>query len=112
MATNSLPQLIFDEFQPISRPAIHILARLAAKRIVTEQLRDAGIRVSLVRPSAINERANTYLAAHPELYEVALERAKRLGMYEKKPRRAKLSSAAQKQSEPISTTSAVRISGA
>jgi hypothetical protein len=97
MATNSLPQLIFDEFQPISRSAIFILARLAAKKIVTEQLREASIRVSLVVPATITAKANQYLAAHPELYVEAMDRAKRLGMYEK-PRRAKVTSAAQKES--------------
>jgi hypothetical protein len=62
-------------FQPISASAVHILARLAARRAVTEQLRGEGVRVSLVKPSEISTRAQAYLQEHPELYRVALERA-------------------------------------
>jgi hypothetical protein len=87
MATNSLPQSTLATFQPISASAVHILARLAARRAVTEQLRAEGVRVTLVPPREISARAQVYLADHPELYQQALERAQRLGMYEKPRRR-------------------------
>jgi hypothetical protein len=85
MANNSLPQL--DTFQPISASAVHVLARMAARRAVQEELRSQGVRVSLVKPAEISARAQVYLQAHPELFKEALERAQRLGMYEKPRRR-------------------------
>jgi hypothetical protein len=42
------------------------------------------VRVSLVKPAEISAKAQVYLADHPELYREALERAQRLGMYEKR----------------------------
>ena len=66
-----------DTFQPISASAVHVLARLAARKAVQEQLRADGVRVSLVKPAEISVRANEYLASHPELWKVALERAQR-----------------------------------
>jgi hypothetical protein len=89
MATNSLPQL--NTFQPISALAVHVLARLAARKAVQEQLRSEGVRVSLVPPREISAKAQVYLADHPELYQQALERAQRLGMYEKPRRKRKQS---------------------
>jgi hypothetical protein len=89
MAHEAIPSLhqAPEPFQPISRSTICILARLAAKRVVTEQLRAAGVRVTLVRPAEISAQANDYLAQHPELYAQARERAVRLGMFEKPKRR-------------------------
>jgi hypothetical protein len=84
-ASNSLHQAS-EPFQPISRSAICILARLAAKKAVTEELRNQGVRVTLVRPAEITAKAIEYLPIHPELYDEARERAQRIGMIEK-PRR-------------------------
>jgi len=86
MATNSLPQSTLDTFQPVSASAVAILARLAAKRAVQEQLRAEGVRVSLVKPAELSVKAQAYLQSHPELYREAKARALRLGMFEK-PRR-------------------------
>jgi hypothetical protein len=83
-ATISLSQ---STFQPISATAVHVLARMAARRAVQEQLRADGVRVSLVKPAEISAKAQVYLQSHPELYREALERAQRLGMYEKPRRR-------------------------
>jgi hypothetical protein len=83
MATNSLPQSTLDTFRPISASAVHVLARLAARKAVTEQLRAEGVRVTLVPPRVISEKANEYLALHQELYDEARERAQRMGMFEK-----------------------------
>jgi hypothetical protein len=66
-----------------------MLARLAAKKAITEQLRAEGARVSLVPPAEINAKVRAYLQAHPELYRAALERAQNLGMFEKPKRRRK-----------------------
>ena len=67
--------------------AVHVLARLAARNAVKQQMRDAGVRVTLVPPAEINANANEYLALHQELYDEARERAHRLGMFEKPKRR-------------------------
>jgi hypothetical protein len=55
-------------------------------------------------------QAGEYLAAHPGLYQQAIERARRMGYVD--PLRAQITTNAQKQSEPISITSALQISGA
>ena len=87
MASNSLPRSRLDTFQPISASAVHVLARLAARKAVKEQLRDAGVRVTLVPTRDITMQANEYLALHPELFDEARECAARLGLYEKPKRR-------------------------
>ena len=89
-ASISLSQDKLTEFQPLSASAVHVLARLAARRAVQEELRSQGVRVSLVKPSDISARAQVYLSQHPELYREALERAQRLGMFEKPKRRSVL----------------------
>jgi hypothetical protein len=72
-----------DTFKPISHFAVNALARLAARRAVTAELRDQGVRVTLVKPAIINAKANEYLAKHPELYERAFDTAQKLKMYER-----------------------------
>jgi hypothetical protein len=72
-------------FKPVGKHAIAILARLAAKRAVQNELRAQGVRVTLVRPAEIAERAKAYLDANPHLYVEALERAKRMGWIEPQP---------------------------
>ena len=79
MANSSLPQPTLDTFQPISASAVHVLARMAARRAVQEELRAQGVRVSLVKPAEISAKAQVYLSQHPELYRQALERAKQMG---------------------------------
>jgi NAD(P)-dependent dehydrogenase (short-subunit alcohol dehydrogenase family) len=59
--------------------AINYCARSIAKNSVKEELRAQGVRVTLVKPAEISERAQRYLADHPELYTLALERARRMG---------------------------------
>jgi hypothetical protein len=88
MASNSL-QSELTTFQPISASAVHVLARLAARKAIQDQLRSQGVRVSLVKPADISAKAQVYLADHPELYREALERAQRMGMYEKPKRKLK-----------------------
>ena len=66
-------------FKLVGTHAVNVLARLAAKTAVKEQMRGEGIRMTLVPPREITERAQQYLAEHPELYQQALERAKQMG---------------------------------
>jgi hypothetical protein len=70
---------------PIGTSAVKVLARLAARNAVKQQLQAQGVRVSHVPYAQIIQRANDYLAAHPELYAQALERAQHLGMIEHDP---------------------------
>ena len=67
-----------ETFNPISASAVHVLARLAARKAVQEELRAQGVRPTLVKPAEISARANEYLGQHPELWRVALERAQRM----------------------------------
>jgi hypothetical protein len=62
-----------------------VLARLAAKKAVQEQLRADGVRVTLVPPREIAERATAYLEANPHLYEEAIQRALRMGLIKQHP---------------------------
>ena len=71
MANSSLPQSTLNTFLPISASAVHVLARMAARRAVQEELRAQGVRVSLVKPAEISAKAQVYLADHPELYREA-----------------------------------------
>ena len=65
--------------------AINFCARSIAKNVVKQQLRDQGRRMTLVPVSEIAAQAEVYLAQHPELYTLALERAKQLGFVEAQP---------------------------
>jgi hypothetical protein len=107
MATRSLSPKQIAERTQLHRQAVIQFARLAAKRAVQEALRAQGVRVSLFPHAELMRQAGEYLAAHPELYQLALERAHKLGYVG-----ANLKTNAQKQSEPKSTTSALQISGA
>ena len=69
-------------FKPIGTHAVQVLARLAARNEVKQQLRDQAIRPSTVKPAEISERARAYLDANPHLYEEALQRAWRMGLVE------------------------------
>jgi hypothetical protein len=78
MATNSLPLNPELTFTHISVHMIHILARLQAKRLVQEQLRAEGRRLTLVKPREVQERATAYLRDHPEVWKEAIAKAHRL----------------------------------
>jgi hypothetical protein len=60
---------------------------LAAKRAVEAELREEGVHAYLVRPAILSERARTYLNDHPELLKVAEDRARLMGLFERKPKR-------------------------
>jgi hypothetical protein len=79
MATRSLsPKQILERTQ-LYRQAVIQFARLAAKRAVKDEMRAQGVRVTLVFPATITAKAIEYLSAHPELFDEARERAKRMG---------------------------------
>jgi hypothetical protein len=69
----------------IGPTAVKVLARLAAKKAVQEQLRAQGVRVTLVKPAEIAEKAKAYLEANPHLYEEAIQRAKQMGLIKQHP---------------------------
>ena len=73
-------------FKPIGAVAITVLARIAAKKAVQEQLKAQGVRVTLVKPAEIAAQAKAYLDANPHLYEEALQRAWKLGLIEQAER--------------------------
>jgi hypothetical protein len=103
-----------NSLSPIGISAVKVLARLAAKKAVQNELRDQGVRISVFPYAELMRLAHEYLANHPELYQQALERAQRMtaeGAFGKRAQRAYLLTNAQTQSEPKSTTSAVQISG-
>jgi hypothetical protein len=56
----------------------HVLARLMAKSAIDQELRSQGVRVTLVPPREIKERATAYLATHPEVWTEAVERARQI----------------------------------
>jgi hypothetical protein len=63
-----------NQFQHISGVAVKVLARLAARKAVKEQLRQQGVR-GVVSHREIVRASNAYLAANPRLYEEALATA-------------------------------------
>jgi hypothetical protein len=60
--------------------AAYILAKQTAKRRVQEELREQGVRVTLVKPAEIAAQAQRYLAEHPEVYLDALKVAQHLAL--------------------------------
>ena len=68
--------------KPIGAVAINVLARVAAKKAVQEQLKAQGVRVALVKPADIAAQAKAYLDANPHLYEEAYSRAWRMRLIE------------------------------
>jgi hypothetical protein len=104
-----------NSLSPIGISAVKILARLAAKRVVQDNLRAQGVRVTLFPHAELMRQAGEYLASHPELYQLALERAKRMtaeGVFGKRAQRAYLKTNAQSQATCSDKQISVQISGA
>jgi hypothetical protein len=59
--------------------AVSWCARALAQKAVKEKMRGEGRRMCLVPPKEITEKAQVYLAEHPELYEQAVQRAREMG---------------------------------
>src|SRR6516165_4475862 len=79
---NGGPMRKANSFSHIGHHAINILARLEARKAAKEQFRQQGIKY--YRHVELLRQASEYLAAHPELYEVALGRAWQMGMDRKR----------------------------
>jgi hypothetical protein len=79
MAVRSLSPKQIAERTQLHRQAVIQFARSAAKRAVKEEMRAQGIRLTLVFPATITAKASEYLSAHPELFDEARERARKLG---------------------------------
>ena len=79
-----------NTFAPISASAVHVLARLAARKAVQEELRSQGVRPTQVKPAEISAKAQAYLANHPELYRAALERAQHMAQKDELRRRNRI----------------------
>jgi hypothetical protein len=54
----------------------HIVARWIAKKAIEQELRNQGVRITLVPPRVINEKVPAYIAQHPEIWAKAIERAR------------------------------------
>ena len=63
---------------PLMNIGVHVAARAIAKRAIVQELREQGVRVTLVRPAVINEKATVYIANHPEIWALAVERARKI----------------------------------
>ena len=96
------------------RFAVMMLARSSAAKVIKARLREQGVRVTLVKPKDINVLAYPYLAEHREQLIAEAERIIATSPHFKSWRLpcAEISSDAQTQTQPISTTSALQISGA
>jgi hypothetical protein len=62
--------------------AIKVLARMAARSAVKEELRAEGKHPSRMRAADIERQAQQYLDDHRELWRVALDRAIKIGFIE------------------------------
>jgi hypothetical protein len=104
-----------NSLSPIGISAVKTLARLAAKRAVQNKLRDQGVRISVYPYADLMRLAHEYLAAHPELYQQALERANRMtaeGVFGKRAQRAYLNNSAQTMEPCLDKQIPVHNSGA
>jgi hypothetical protein len=57
---------------------VHVAARAIAKKAILQELREAGVRITLTPPRVINAKAATYIATHPEIWPLAAERARKI----------------------------------
>jgi len=107
------PKQIQERIQQ-HRQAVMVLARRSARKAIEARLKGQGVRVSQVPPSEINALTNDYLAEHRAFFVIEAKQAiaTRPAFARWRLPSANLSSDAQKQNEPKSTTSTLQISGA
>jgi hypothetical protein len=107
------PKQILERVR-LHRQAVMILAHRRAKKAVKRELQEQGLKPKYIAPREINLLAHAYLAQHrPELLaEAEHVIATWPGFARWRLPSANITTNAQKQSEPISTTSALQISGA
>ena len=114
MATRSLsPKQILERTQQ-HRQAVMVLAHRRARKAVERQLKEQGLKPRYMALREINLLAQDYLAQHGEQLRAEAEHAIATwpGFARWRLPSADITTNAQKQSEPISTTSALQISGA
>jgi hypothetical protein len=114
MATRSLsPKQILERTQQ-HRQAVMVLAHRRVRKAVERQLQEQGLKPRYMALREINLLAQDYLAQHGEQLRAEAEHAIATwpGFARWRLPSADITTNAQKQSEPISTTSALQISGA
>ena len=114
MATRSLSPKQILERTRLHRQAVLILAKQRAKRAVERELKAQGRRVTLIAPAEISQLAHDYLAQHRQelLAEAEHAIATWPGFARWRLPSANLTTNAQSQNEPKSTTSTVQMLGA
>ena len=96
--------------------AAKVLAQLRARNMVKDHIRRRGEKLSAYKSAEITSWARLYVEDHPALQQQCLEEAKKmilaglLGKRAQKALRAKLTTNAEKEEQPISTTWAAQIS--
>jgi hypothetical protein len=94
------------------RHAVIVLARQSARKAIKAQLRAEGLKLSQFSAKDISIRADAYFDVHRERLIAEAEHVIATSPYFARWRCAELSSDAQKEKPPISTTSTVQMSGA
>jgi hypothetical protein len=96
------------------RQAVLILAHRRAKKALERELKAQGRRLTCIAPREINELAREYLTQHSERLKAEAEHAIATwpGFKQWRLPGANLTTNAQSESEPKSTISVVRMSGA
>ena len=105
------PKQIRERMQQ-HRTAVAVLARQSARRVIKAQIKAAGLKVSQFTARDISIRADVWFDAHRVELIAEAEHTIATSPYFARWRCAELESDAQKQTQPISTTSAVQILGA
>ena len=114
MATRSLSPKQIQERTQQHRQAVMVLARRCARKAVERQLQEQGLKPRYMALREINLFAQDYLAQHREQLRAEAEHAIATwpGFARWRLPCADIKTNAQTPSEPISTTSALQISGA
>ena len=115
MATRSLsPNQIAQKLRE-HRQCVIVLAHQSARKAIKAQLRAEGLKLSQFSAKDISIRADAYFDVHRERLIAEAEQIVATSPYFERwrlPDGANIESDAQTQTQPISTTSAVQISGA
>jgi len=115
MATRSLsPNRIVQKLRE-HRQCVIVLARQSARKAIKAQLRAEGLKLSQFSAKDISIRADAYFDVHRERLIAEAEQIVATSPYFERwrlPDCANIETNAQTQTQPISTTSAVQISGA
>ena len=114
MATRSLsPKRALEKIRQY-RQCVIVLARQSARKAIKAQLRAEGLKLSQFSAKDISIRADAYFDVHRERLIVEAEHIVATSPYFERWRLpcADITTVAQSENEPKSTTSAVQMSGA